>query len=113
MSKALNKRVSVRESYVVFKSIWCKPMSLYGDRKPVEGHACETAPRSILTYVSNFLKLAVMVIGATFMSSKAFAQTVIYQDDFESGAAGRLNLTCYDSIAGIFLALGMTMVFPS
>ena len=38
---------------------------------------------SMLTYVYRFLKLAIMVLGAMFMSSHAYAQTVIYQDDFE------------------------------
>ena len=41
-----------------------------------------------LTYIYRFLKLSIAIIGAMFMSSHAYAQTVIYQDDFESGTSG-------------------------
>ena len=59
---------------------------------------------SMLTYVYRFLKLAIMVLGAMFMSSHAYAQTVIYQDDFEGPVTGwNVNDTDFDDDTTNFL----------
>ena len=100
MPKVFNAREVVRERNFEQKNN-ASSISTSVDANAV-GHGVYAKPltslapqlsASMLTYVYRFLKLAIMVLGAIFMSSHAYAQTVIYQDDFEAGASGWSNNT--------------------
>ena len=76
MPKTFKARSNARDNNAVLKSKGYGASSLHSDAK---------ATRSLLNYVYNFLKPTVLAVGTMFLASQAHAQTVIYQDDFESG----------------------------